>query len=168
MATQPTPGSTAAIAPTASNTVITTAPPVAVRRRPVSGRQFEHAKSPKPDADSTNALVSRTMSDGKGNRFQEDAPVPETHFGGLYRNAAGQLVNANGISLEDDGSQDEPITLKTIVAEIGSDTPLAQRLIAKESAKNRKAGVSVSVDDAPELEGDAADRARFERTKAKR
>jgi hypothetical protein len=154
MATQPTP---------ASSAVITTAPAAAVQKPPVSGRPFEHSKSPKPDADSTNALVTKTVADGKGNRFQEEAPVPETHFGGLYRNARGQLVNANGISLEDDGSQDEPITLKTIVTEIGSDNPLAQRLIAKEAAKNRKAAVSVSVDDgpqSPELAEDVAERKR--------
>jgi hypothetical protein len=126
-------------------------------------KHFEHEKAPKPDAESTNAVVTVTVADGKGNRYEEQAPVPETHFGGLYKNADGKLVNANGMSLEDDGTADEPITLKTIVTEIGSDNPLAQRLIAKEAAKNRKAAVSVSVDDPrqpPELADDVAERNR--------
>jgi hypothetical protein len=134
-----------------------------------AGRKHQHWNEPKPpDPDSTNAVVMKTVVDGKGNRTEEAAPVPETHSGGMYITASGKKVNANGHSLEFDGSPDEPITLNMLVREVGADNPLAQKLIAREQAKARKAAVSVSVDEPAQLDSDVEAAARFESLKGKK
>jgi hypothetical protein len=99
----------------------------------------QHSKAPKPDIDSTNAVVPvvvRTTPEGV--KLTELAPVPETHPGGLYKNADGKWVNAHGHLLEEGETEVKPATMQEILAELGPSNPVAQRMLAAQARLTRK------------------------------
>jgi hypothetical protein len=103
---------------------------------------FQHANKPKPQPDETNALVDVVIPDGKGGRFIEKAPVPETHPGGRYINTRGQVVNAHGQPFEfDEEESPDPgeLTYEQALALEGPDSPIVQHLKGRKLARERAA-----------------------------
>jgi hypothetical protein len=100
----------------------------------------QHSKSPKPDLDSTNAVVKvKTRDPVTRQEVVEDAPVPETHPGGLYKDIAGNWVNAHGVLLEENEETGEKVlTEANVLAKAGHNSELLRELEAKKAREDRK------------------------------
>jgi hypothetical protein len=100
----------------------------------------QHAKSPKPDLDSTNAVIKvKTRDPITRQMVEEDAPVPETHPGGLYLDAQGNWVNAHGVLLEENEETGEKVlTEANVLAKAGHNSELLRELEAKKAREDRK------------------------------